>query len=64
MTPVATFPDVGFPLAPPAPAPVPAPVEPPDRAEAFVHLPTVRTVVANLVVVGRLKPLPLPELDD
>lgn len=36
----------------------------PERAEAFVRLPTVRTVVANVVVVGRLKPLPLPDLDD
>ena len=62
MTPVTTFPDVGIPLTPSAP--LPTPVELPDRAEAFVHLPTVRTVVANVVVVGRLKPLPLPELDD
>jgi hypothetical protein len=62
MTPATTFPDVGIPLAPPAP--LPTPVEPPDRVEKFVHLPTVRTVMAKLELVGRLKPLPLPELDD
>ncbi|HYE76522.1 MAG TPA: hypothetical protein VEI97_00920, partial [bacterium] len=63
MTPTTAFPDVSAPLASPPPLP-PGSVEPPDRAEAFVHLPTVRTVVANVVVVGRLKPLPLPDLDD
>jgi hypothetical protein len=61
MAPTTALPDVALPVAPPVPQ---APPEPPDRAETFVHLPTVRTVVANVVVVGRLKPLPLPELDD
>ena len=63
MTPTTTFPEVSPPLAPPTPLAATAP-EPPDRAEAFVHLPTVRTVVAKVEVVGRLKPLPLPDLDD
>lgn len=53
-------------LPPPTPQPLPvgAEQEPTDRADRFVRLPTVRTVTANVVVVGRLKPLPLPEMDD
>jgi hypothetical protein len=58
-----TLPDVSAPITPPTSLPQTTP-EPPDRAEAFVHLPTVRTVVAKVEVAGRLKPLPLPELDD
>jgi hypothetical protein len=57
-----TLPDVSAPMAP-APLPQPPP-EPPDRAEVFVHLPTVRTVLAKVEVVGRLRPLPLPDLED
>jgi hypothetical protein len=56
------LPDVSAPIAA-APLPQPSP-EPPDRAEVFVHLPTVRTVLAKVEVVGRLQPLPLPDLED
>ncbi len=56
-------------LMPPQPAPLPFTTattdgEPPARAEGYVRLPTVRTLTARVVVTGRLRPLPLPELDD
>ena len=56
-------------VPPPQPAPLPFTTattegEPFARAEGFVRLPTVRTIAANIIVTGRLKPLPLPELDD
>ncbi|MEO2089971.1 MAG: hypothetical protein ABGY75_10805 [Gemmataceae bacterium] len=52
-----TLPEVSAPLTP-ASRPGPPDPEPIDRAERFVRLPTARTVVANVVVTGRLKPLP------
>lgn len=59
----AVLPEASVPL-PPASRPEPSEPEPIDRAEVYVRLPTVRTVVANVVVTGRLKPLPLPDLED
>ena len=45
-------------------APKPEPEDLLDNPPAVFRFPTIRTVQTTFTVVGRLQPLPLPDLDD